>query len=151
MMHWASSGWLVDRSETTVSADGADDTSLPAAQSSALVLGLVNNLVHDLQLGGDKNPRQSRCAHCQKSSLVFCYFCGPLWAVSCPVVLCCVEVLQQLLFLGGWWLLIWLEEHVDDLFELRSTGGQRHASRVDRRGPPTFSQDVSSPLHWLWL
>lgn len=40
---------------------------------------------------------------------------------------------------------------MDDLFELRSTGGQRHVSRVDRRGPPTFSQDVCSPLHWLWL
>lgn len=79
-----------------MSADGADDTSLPAAQSPALVLGLVHNLVHDLQLGGDKNPRQSRRAHCQKSSLVFVILVdhsGLLAAPLCCVVLkCCSSV-----------------------------------------------------------
>lgn len=76
-------------------ADGADDTSLPAAQSPALVLGLVHNLVHDLQLGGDKNPRQSRRAHCQKSLLVFVISVDHSGLLCSPVVLCCVEVLQQ--------------------------------------------------------
>lgn len=71
-----------------MSADGADDTSLPAAQSPALVLGLVHDLVHNLQLGADKNPRQSRCAHGQKSSLVCVIFVDHSGLLAAP--LCCV-------------------------------------------------------------